>query len=157
YQAGDILIEDGVRLWGPQLATAAAVGYARLTVAIRPRFMLVVTGDELVPVEEKPRGPQIRMTHPYALQGLLRPWAQPAWTHARDDAGELRAALASALSKADCLLVTGGVSAGRHDLVPETLESLGAKPLFHKVRQRPGKPIWVGESREGQPIFAFPG
>ncbi len=157
YQAGDILLEEGTRLLGPHLAAAAAVGCSRVMVAARPRIILIVTGDELVPVEEKPRASQIRVTHPYALQGLLHPWADFSWTHARDDARELRAAIASALSKAECLLITGGVSAGKHDLVPETLENLGAKRLFHKIRQRPGKPIWVGESREGKPIFAFPG
>lgn len=139
------------------MAVAAAAGYSHLPVSRRPRLMLVSTGDELVPVETTPQGAQIRMTHPYALQGLLKPWADLAWTHARDDAAELRAAISSALSKADALLITGGVSAGRYDLVPETLESLGAKRLFHKVLQRPGKPIWVGESRDGKIIFAFPG
>ena len=157
YQSGDILLEEGVRLLGPQLAVAAAVGCSRLPVSRRPDIMLVSTGDELVPVESRPQGGQIRMTHPYALQGLLRPWVNLAWTHARDDAAELRAAIASALSKCECLLITGGVSAGRHDLVPETLESLGVKMFFHKVRQRPGKPMWVGESKEGKPVFAFPG
>ncbi len=157
YQAGDILLEEGTRLLGPQMAVAAAAGYSRLPVSRRPRLMLVSTGDELVPVETRPQGSQIRMTHPYALQGLLRPWADLSWTHARDDAEELSGAVSSALSKAECVLITGGVSAGRHDLVPETLESLGAKRLFHKVRQRPGKPIWVGESADGKTIFAFPG
>ncbi len=119
--------------------------------------MLVLTGDELVPVESQPQGPQIRMTHPYALQGLLRPWLDLSWTHSRDDATELRGAIKKALTEADGVLITGGVSAGKYDLVPETLEAMGVKMLFHKVQQRPGKPLWVGESNNGKPVFAFPG
>ena len=157
YQRGNILLDDGVRLSGPQLAVAAAVGYSHLTVSKRPRIMLVLTGDELVPVEAQPAQVQIRMTHPYALQGLLRPWADLSWTHARDEAEALRAAIGKAASEADVVLITGGVSAGKHDLVPETLAALGARQIFHKVRQRPGKPLWVGESKEGKMIFAFPG
>ncbi len=157
YQPGDILLDEGVCLSGPQLAVAAAVGCSHLAVSKRPRLMLVITGDELVPVEERPSGAQIRMTHPYALQGLLRPWADLSWTHARDDAGELRAAIGKALLEADVVLITGGVSAGKWDLVPEALATLGAKQTFHKVRQRPGKPLWVGESKEGKVVFAFPG
>lgn len=157
YQTGDILLDEGLRLSGPQLAVAAAVGYNRLTVSKRPRIMLVLTGDELVPIDTKPEGAQIRMTHPYALQGLLRPWADLSWTHARDNTKDLLNAIGKALSEADVVLITGGVSAGRHDLVPETLAALGASPIFHKVRQRPGKPFWVGESKEGKCVFAFPG
>ena len=157
YQAGDILLEEGARLTGPHLAVAAAAGYSRLPVSKRPRFMLVLTGDELVPVESKPQGAQIRMTHPYALQGLLRPWADFGWIHARDDADSLRSAISKALSESDGVLITGGVSAGRHDLVPEALAALGVNRIFHKVRQRPGKPFWLGESKDGKAVFAFPG
>ena len=79
YQSGDILLEEGIRISGPQLAVAAAVGHTHLNVSKRPRIMLVLTGDELVPIDMKPEGPLIRMTHPYALQGLLRPWADLSW------------------------------------------------------------------------------
>lgn len=157
YRAGDILLEPGLRLNGPHLAVAAAVGQTQLRVSKRPAFHLLLTGDELVPVGKKPGGVQIRMTHPYALQGLIKPWADLTFEQVRDDAGEIGRAIQSALKKCDVLLLTGGVSAGRHDWVPEALGSLGAKTLFHKVKQRPGNPLWVGESAEGKPIFAFPG
>ncbi len=157
YLAGDILLEAGVRMLGPQLAVAAAVGCGSLTVSSRPRIHLILTGDELVAVDQKPKDVQIRMTHPFALRGMLQPWADLRFVHVRDRADEIQAAVETGLAESDILLMTGGVSAGRHDLVPETLAALGAKILFHKVKQRPGKPIWVGESKKGKPIFAFPG
>ena len=157
YRAGDVLVPAGTVLTGPRLAAAAAVGCSHVTVARRPRLHLVLTGDELVPVTATPRAAQIRMTHPYAFDGLLRPWATLTWSQAADQTAGLHTEITRGLTGADALLLTGGVSAGRLDLVPKVLADAGVHVLFHKITQKPGRPLWVGRTGDGRAVFAFPG
>ena len=77
--------------------------------------------------------------------------------HLKDDKELLLSKLKEILLNHDILLLSGGVSAGKKDFVPEILTNLGVKKLFHKVAQKPGKPFWFGKSEEGKTIFALPG
>jgi molybdopterin molybdotransferase len=99
---------------------------------------------------------------------MLRALAEAAGAEAEaraiapDDPADLRASLEQALSVADLLVITGGVSAGNRDLVPAALEALGVERVFHKVRLKPGKPLWFGVAppRSGAPgalVFGLPG
>jgi molybdopterin molybdotransferase len=122
------------------------VGVVLLQVARRPRIVIVSTGDELIDVSAAPEEHQLRASNGPALAALLASWADVSERRCGDDPTALRAALDEALSQSDVLLVTGGVSAGKFDLVPETIESLGVEKVFHKIAQKPGKPLWFGIS-----------
>jgi molybdopterin molybdotransferase len=168
---GDTLLPSGTRVGSAQVALAASCGYAELTVFARPRVAILATGDELVPVETKPGPGQIRNSNAPMLAALVaaagaEPWLLPT---AADTAESLDDALSQAV-EADVLLISGGVSAGKFDLVEPALERRGARFHFTGVRIQPGKPTVFGDvSRWGDgaltrslkpgvlPFFGLPG
>jgi molybdopterin molybdotransferase len=146
-----------------RLGVAASAGRERLAVIARPELAIVPTGDELVEPAVKPGPGQIRNSNAIMLAGLSRQAGASVRTLpiARDERENLEERLADAL-ESDLVLVTGGVSAGRLDLVPETLERLGVSRIFHKISLKPGKPLWfgIGKSRGEKPgplVFGLPG
>jgi molybdopterin molybdotransferase len=156
--AGRVLVAAGTRLGPAHVAALASVGAARVRVGPRPRVAVVTTGDELVPTSAPVLPHLIRQSNGPALAAALALHGYPGVTavHAPDVADPLRAALAAALAAADVVLVTGGVSMGRLDLVPDTLAALGVRRVFHRVAQRPGKPLWFGVTA-GAAVFGLPG
>ena len=136
------------------LAAAIAVGARELAVFPRPQVVVVTTGSELA--EDPTRPGQIRDSNGPMLAALLEESGVAATRRTvADDAGALLACLQS-LDDADAVVLTGGVSAGTHDEVPGVLARLGAEPLFHKVAQRPGKPLLLAR-RGRQLLFGLPG
>jgi molybdopterin molybdotransferase len=136
------------------LAAALGVGAAHLEVHPRPRVAVIATGSELA--ADPSSAGQIRDTNGPMLSALF----QEADASVRrqvigDDAEALLAGLQS-ISDVDVVVLTGGVSAGTHDEVPGVLRRLGAEVLFHKVAQRPGKPLLVARLR-GHLLFGLPG
>jgi len=156
-KTGDVLVRAGARLTAAQIAVAATVGKTSLRVNRLPAVAVISTGDELVEVDAAPAPHQIRRSNPHALRAALAGVADVTLTHLQDERGALRDGLQSALQTADVVIVTGGVSRGRFDFVPETLETLGVQKLFYRVRQRPGRPMWVGLGPRGQLVFGLPG
>ena len=161
-RAGDDLVSEGTRLSPSQIAAAAACGYATLPVFAAPRVAILTTGDELVPVEMEPVPGQIRnsnapMLAAFVAQAGGEPWILPA---AKDDSSLIDIALSQAL-RADLLLISGGVSAGKFDLVEPALARFGAKFLFTGVRIQPGKPLVYCEIPRPDapilPVFGLPG
>ncbi len=149
--AGAVLLAAGTVLGPAEIALAASAGAAHVRVVRRPRVAILSTGDELVELAgPDPAAPplaahQIRNSNSYALAALVAeaggdPWRLPI---ARDTRESLRAVLAEAAA-ADLILLTGGVSMGRHDLVEEVLVELGATFHFTGVRMQPGKPVVFG-------------
>jgi len=143
---GDALLPAGTLLGAAQIALAASCGRANLAVYAKPRVAILSTGDELVPIAAKPRPGQIRNSSSAMLAAMVSaaggsPWILPV---ARDTAKSLHAALARAAT-ADLLLITGGVSAGKSDLVEPALARMGARFHFTGVRMQPGKPVVFGE------------
>jgi molybdopterin molybdotransferase len=141
-RAGDELFPSGTRLGPAQIAAAAACGYATLQVFVKPRVAILTTGDELVSGTENPTGGQIRNSNAPMLAAFVaaacgEPWLLPT---AKDDSAAIEAALAEALW-ADMVLISGGVSAGKFDLVEPALARLGAQVHFTGVRIQPGKPL----------------
>jgi molybdopterin molybdotransferase len=160
-RGGDELVPAGTRLSAPQIAAAGTCGYAHLDVFLRPRVAIITTGDELVPVDAAPGPGQIRNSNASMLAALVaqaggEPLILPA---AKDNAADIEAALRLAL-QADMLLISGGVSAGKFDLVEPVLAGLGARFHFTGVRIQPGKPLVFGElprARSPLPLFGLPG
>jgi len=149
---GDELLLAGTAIHAAQIALAATCGYATLEVFVRPRVAILTTGDELVPIESSPGPGQIRNSNAPMLAALVsaagaEPWILPT---AADTAEALDAALAEAL-KADLLLISGGVSAGKFDLVEPALARIGARFHFTGVRIQPGKPLVFGDLPRSHP------
>jgi len=163
YKKGERLLDPGPRLAPWRLGLLAAVGRSSVRVVDRPTVAVVPTGDELVDFHQTPGPGQIRNSNAAMLAGLVadhgaEPWTSPILP---DEPKALRRGLREALDR-DVALIIGGVSAGQKDLVPNMLQELGARQVFHKIRIRPGKPLWfgIGPHREGRPpalIFGLPG
>jgi molybdopterin molybdotransferase len=159
HRTGEILLRPGVRMGPVEVSIAAACGCARIDVSGNLRIMVLGTGDELVAVGDVPREGQIRQTNVPALSAALRlsghgPVATGAWP---DEASALREGLVSSLADHDVVVVTGGVSKGRRDLVPSILGGIGARCILHGVAQRPGKPMGVWQRAGGPVVFGLPG
>lgn len=157
--AGETLVPEGVLLTAAHIGAAAAFGLKDLKVAETPSVAIVATGDELVDVGRLPLPHQIRKSNPYAIEAALRKRRieRVALLHARDDKSRLRTCLEGLRGKCDALILTGGVSMGKTDYVPAALLEQGVRPLFHRIRQKPGKPFWFGVGASGVPVFALPG
>lgn len=151
---GDVLVPRGTRLAPAHLSVAAMAGATKVLVQVRPRVCVVTTGDEVGGAG--PAG--IRDSNGPLLDGLVEAaGALVERRHARDREGELEAALRAAADAADVVVTTGGVSMGSHDLVPQTLASIGFETVFHKVQVQPGKPVLVAKHPDGTLFCGLPG
>ena len=158
-QAGSQLIAPGVRISPAEVAVAATVGASTVAVKKLPRITILSSGDELVDVSDKPLPHQIRRSNSYMLQAALETMRIPSKTiHLMDDPQAIRTKLSELLVKNEVLILTGGVSKGKADYIPEALADLGVEKIFHKVQQRPGKPFWFGKKVDSSTVvFALPG
>jgi molybdopterin molybdotransferase len=156
--AGTTVLTASTRLGPPQIAAAAAAGAATVSVHRRPTVSVLATGSELVPADVKPTGGQIRNSNTSYLMAALRQLGlQPVSLGiVSDDRELLRDHIRQGL-RADVLLTTGGISMGRHDLIPGLLAESGVTFHIRKVAVRPGKPTIFGTHHEGKLVFALPG
>jgi molybdopterin molybdotransferase len=156
---GALLLQAGVQLEAPDVAAAAGAGMARLRISQQPAFMVISTGNELIEPGEPIEPWQLRRSNAYGLAAALRRrgFQRVADDHLPDDAEVLHARLKEHLQSYEVLILTGGVSMGKFDLVPAALAACGVRQVFHKVAQRPGKPFWFGMSPTGSAVFALPG
>jgi molybdopterin molybdotransferase len=156
---GDVLLAPGALLGPPEIAVLASAGVAATLIATVPRVAAVSTGDELVDPGDPIEPYQIRSSNDFAIEASLRRsgLASVTRTRLKDDPDAMLAALRHLHESHDALILSGGVSMGEFDFVPGVLESLGAEIVFHRIRQKPGRPMWFGLSRSGKPIFALPG
>lgn len=159
YQKGELLVKSGSTLESPHWSIAASVGEASVLVSRRPKIAVISTGDELVEVDQQPEAYQIRRSNAYSLLSSLKKsgFNEVSMNHIKDEPSEVRSVLKNALDTSDVLILSGGVSMGKFDFIPRTLEEIGVAPVFHKVKQRPGKPLWFGVTETKQRIFALPG
>ncbi|MFO0901560.1 MAG: gephyrin-like molybdotransferase Glp [Pirellulales bacterium] len=154
---GQVVLPAGRAIRPVEVGLLAEVGVAQVAVQRRPRVALLATGDELVTAHERPRGAQIRNSNGPLLRALAVAAGASAVELgiARDDEEDLRRHIGRALAD-DVLVLSGGVSAGLLDLVPQLLKQQGFECLFHKVQLRPGKPLWFGVRRvAGHTTLAF--
>lgn len=157
-QSGELIVQPGCVLTAAEIGVAATVGRDRIKVGRRPRTLVVSTGDELVAVDQTPLPYQIRRSNVPTLAALLRTWGIPVDTlHLPDNADLIRRRLAERINDYDLVLLSGGVSRGAFDYLPDALTAIGVQRLFHKVSQRPGKPFWFGHLPEKTAVFALPG
>ena len=152
-----VLLTPGTRLGYAELALAAQVGAAKLSCAKKARVAILSTGDEIVPVSQPPGRFQIRNSNVVSLTEQVRQaGGEPVpLGNAADEPGSLEQNIARGLQE-DILVLSGGVSMGKYDLVEDVLKKLGATFYFDSVAIRPGKPA-VFALCNGKPVFGLPG
>ncbi|HAL82516.1 MAG TPA: molybdopterin molybdenumtransferase MoeA [Mucilaginibacter sp.] len=154
----DIVANIGQCVSPALIGLMASVGETELRVKKMPRVVIISSGDELVDVNETPTPYQIRRSNSYTVKSVLKQHGLLADTlHIPDEPATIKKQLAICLENYDVLLLSGGVSMGKFDYIPKALNDLKVNQLFHKVKQRPGKPFWFGRHDDGKLVFAFPG
>ncbi len=158
-RAGARVLDAGVRLGPPQMAQLAANGAAQVEIAVAPSIAILATGDELVEVDAPLGEAQIRRSNDTAIAATLaaRGLDRIGLHHIADDFDATTHKLRALLAAHDVVVISGGVSMGQRDYVPDALAALGVQRVFHRIAQRPGKPMWFGVGPERQLVFALPG
>lgn len=162
-QRGEALIEPGTRMGAGELGLAAACGYGELRVWSRPRVAVIATGDELVEIGETPGAWQIRNSNSHMLAAQVeRAGGEAVVLGAAKDTEKSLAERLREAKGCPLVLLAGGVSAGKYDLVEKVLmEKLGAQRLFTGVRMQPGRPLVFGRFNGGEDVeahfFGLPG
>ncbi len=156
-RAGQIVLQSGQRIDAFALAVLATFGKTLVKVIPRPRLGIITTGTELVQPDDYPNAFQIRDCNGVLLAAMARAIGleRPSVLISPDSVISILDNF-HALAHCDVLVISGGVSAGRYDLVPEALAQYGAEVIFHKVGQKPGKPLLVAR-RGNQLLFGLPG
>lgn len=156
---GDLILKKHSIITASEIGVLSTVGKASVKVRALPKLAIVSTGNELVEVEETPLPHQIRKSNIHTLYAALSAEGiVPAKLHLPDEKSGIKKALEHTLREHDAVLLSGGVSKGKFDFLPEVLEELGVEKIFHGVSQRPGKPFWFGIQKETNTVvFSFPG
>ncbi|WP_276497166.1 molybdopterin molybdotransferase MoeA [Pontibacter litorisediminis] len=155
---GDVVAAANQVVTATLVGMAAAVGATELEVRKLPRTVVISTGNELVGVEETPLPYQIRRSNSYMVKAALQQYdLQADLLHLPDEVAQTKEQLMRCLHVYDVIILSGGISMGKYDFVPQVLEELAVEKLFHKVQQRPGKPFWFGVHPQGAVVFALPG
>ncbi|GAC1418293.1 MAG: molybdopterin molybdotransferase MoeA [Acidobacteriaceae bacterium] len=160
---GEVVVPAGTLIGAAEIAESASCGRAQLTVRRRPKVSIVATGDELVQLTETPDDHQIRNSNSYGLAALVA--AAGGLPQQLETAPDTLAGVQARIAQgrgADLLLLSGGVSAGKYDLVEQVLAEVGGEFLFTGVKMQPGKPLVFGRlpahgSEPGCYFFGLPG
>ncbi|MEM8764802.1 MAG: molybdopterin molybdotransferase MoeA [Bacteroidota bacterium] len=155
----ETILEPNIRIGAAEIGVMATVGLSAVLVKTLPKVAVITTGNELVPVHETPLPHQIRTSNSHTLVSLLTQEGIAAEAfHIQDDPSAIKETLQKLLLDFDVLLLSGGVSKGKYDFLPQVFAELEVEKVFHKVLQRPGKPFWFGKHAGSKTlVFAFPG
>jgi molybdopterin molybdotransferase len=159
HTEGTQLLRPGTRIAPADVAIIASAGLTEVKVSRLPVIRVISTGNELIAPGKPIEAHQIRESNGPAVVAMLN---QHGYTdcerdHLVDDLEILEARIAKHLDEADVLVLSGGVSMGKADFVPQVLQKLGVNVVFHKISQRPGRPMWFGIGPRQQAVFALPG
>ena len=159
YAEGAALLAPGQRISPLDVAVIASAGLADVETTRHPVIRVISTGDELVPAGQPIASHQVRQSNGPAIVAMIAShgYRDVLHDHLVDEPRILEERIAAHLEAADAIVLSGGVSMGKADYVPEVLARLGVEIVFHKVSQRPGKPMWFGMAPGGKAVFALPG
>jgi len=156
--AGRLLLNAGQQITPGVIGLLASVGKGLVKVKKLPTVAVISTGDELIDIDLQPLPHQIRRSNSFMLSAaLITDGIKGDSFHLPDDQHAMELAIRKLLNNYEVLIFTGAVSKGKFDFLPEVLEACGVQTLFHRVAQRPGKPILFGKHPAGSLIFGFPG
>lgn len=156
-KSGEIIVKAN-KIITPDIINAAAfAGYQNILVKKLPKIIVLSSGDELVDIHETPPAYKIRRSNSYTLKAALANLNIVAdIDHLPDDKTIITQRIKDYLNNYDVVMLTGGVSKGKYDYISDVLEELFVTKLFHRIKQKPGKPFWFGVYKTAR-IFAFPG
>lgn len=155
---GDLALAKSTLLTPAAIGFLASLGVSDVTVISKPVVYIIITGNELQKSGIPLKHGQVYESNSVMLEAALKQLGILTTTviQTKDDLNGIIHTLNEALNKADLILLTGGVSVGKYDFVVQAAEACGVKPIFHKVAQRPGKPIYAGK-KENKIVFGLPG
>ncbi|MCW3123980.1 MAG: molybdopterin biosynthesis protein MoeA [Flavipsychrobacter sp.] len=157
-QEGDIVARGNQRVDATIISVAASAGKSKLMVRKLPKVVVMTTGDELVSIDTLPTPYQLRGSNNHMIRAVLQQYAVTCdMLHIPDDPDATKDRIQQCLDEYDVIILTGGVSMGKYDYVPQVLDELKVVKQFHKIMQKPGKPFWFGKHTSGALVFAFPG
>jgi molybdopterin molybdotransferase len=159
YTKDTELLSAGRRISPMDIAVINSCGLSDVAVSMSPTIRVISTGNELVAAGTPIEAHQIRMSNGPAVIAMLEQhdYTDCEHDHLVDEPDLLRERIGRHLDEADVLVLSGGVSMGKADYIPQVLGELGVDVIFHKISQRPGKPMWFGTGPKGQAVFALPG
>ncbi|MCK5215212.1 MAG: molybdopterin molybdotransferase MoeA [Candidatus Omnitrophica bacterium] len=159
YKEGDILIHVGERITPLKVSLLAALGVAEVNVVSSPRIAVISTGDELVEIDQPCEQHQVRLSNAYTILAILKQFSFSSVNrfHVKDDKTEIVRLLNNTISRHDLIITIGGVSMGKFDFIPDVLKESGFETVFHKIKERPGKPLLFANSPTGKSFFGLPG
>jgi molybdopterin molybdotransferase len=155
---GEVALQSGVELNSASIGFIAELGITDIEIYRKPKLALVVTGGELVGLDEEPGPGRIRDSNSITLQAALSQEKTDLlfFRRVRDEVFDIEEKLREGLQSCDVLIVTGGVSVGEYDYVKGILNKLGVKSIFWGVAQKPGGPLFFGKKNDTL-IFGLPG
>ena len=155
----ELALRVGQRISPAEIALLASLGKSSVKVFASPVVSVISTGDEIKAVGEPVLPHQIRNANGPVLSAFFKKFGvyNVLDSLVNDDPEMLRSAIEKALAFSDVVVLSGGVSMGEADFVPETLQGLGVEKIFHKVMLKPGKPVWFGKKTGGPVVFGLPG
>jgi len=157
---GENILSGNKFIAGPHIGIAASIGKSKLVVNKRPRINIISTGDELVGIDEIPKEYQIRRSNSQALKASLNLFGfnEVELSHINDNLEDIEKHFLAAKNSFDILIYSGGVSKGKFDFLPSFWEEKGVQKIFHRVSQRPGKPLWFGVDKKSMTtVLGLPG
>jgi molybdopterin molybdotransferase len=159
HAKGQPLLAPGCVIGATEMAVLTITGQADVEIARWPEIAVISTGDELIDAGAPLETFQIRSSNDRAITAALeqRGCHSCRRAHLPDDPQQLRESISRMHDEQDVLILSGGVSMGKYDYVPQIMDELDVELVFHKILQRPGLPMWFGISTAGKPIFALPG
>jgi molybdopterin molybdotransferase len=155
---GSLMLASGHMIGPCDIALFLSEGFEKVRVLKTASAGLLITGNELSAVSEQPLPWEVRASnHGMLVSTLKSSGSDCSVVIAHDDKDLLRDALNHLCESSDIIIITGGVSKGKADHLPEVLVESGAEILFHEVAQRPGKPMLFALTKDKKPVFALPG
>jgi molybdopterin molybdotransferase len=161
YKTNDMLLQKGQIITTPMIALIASLGLTEVQVTKNPKIAVISTGDELIEPGKNCEPWQIWRSNPFGLQGQLNTMGiakeNISLFHILDDAKDLFNQLKMILDRHQIVILSGGVSMGKYDFVHTVMPDLNVSKIFHKIKQKPGKPMYFGKGEKDQSVFGLPG
>ncbi len=154
---GDSMLKKGTLLTPGAIGYLATLGITSVDVIRKPKVNIIATGNELVKPGIPLEAGKIYESNTYTLRAALQDSGYEAGIHTvEDDYDSTKLLIESVMRESDVLILTGGISVGEYDYVGKALQDIGTEQLFYKVKQKPGKPLYVGK-KDSTLVFALPG
>lgn len=156
-EKGGLAAVKGTTLTPGTVGYLAGLGIDKVNVSKLPGITIIVTGSELITADEELTPGKIYESNAIMLQAALHRFGLDCnIDKVKDDYSSTKEMIAGALQNSDVLLLSGGISVGDYDFVAQALEELGTEKIFHRIKQKPGKPLYYGKNKHTS-IFALPG